>query len=109
MISEIHAFQTEVNAYLRHRTKSVTNSHGDHVDTIEHETHQNINLMMPQGMLKAGCIGKGLCNDIAILLLQLESRYGQKEVRIRRGDTNRRSPAFSATEQVKHRSVRTDR
>ena len=79
------------------------------MDTIEHEKYQNSNLMMPQGMLKAGCISKGLWNDVAILLLQLISRYGQKEVRIRNGDTNRRSPAFSATEQVKRRSVRTDR
>ena len=109
MISEIYTFQTEVNAHLRHRTKSVTNSHGGYVDTIEHETYKKNNPMMPQGILKVGCIGKGLCNDVVILLLQLKSRYGQKEVRIRSSDTNRRSPAFSATEQVRQILVRTDR
>ena len=109
MISEIYTFQTEVNAHLRHRTKSVTNSHGGYVDTIEHETYQKNNPMMPQGILKVGCIGKGLCNDVVILLLQVKSRYGQKEVRIRSSDTNCRSPAFSATEQVRQILVRTDR
>ena len=66
VISEKYNLKAKLISLPTYRTKSLTNSHGNHLDTIEHETCQKHNSMMPQGTLNAGCIGTGLYNDVAI-------------------------------------------